>query len=105
MKLVIPSECQVINRNYSIRFSENMLRAAESRAQADHIMQVIRLSRRRSDVQKFEELIHEGLESMHDCINLDISHDTMIALSPLLAQFLLSLGIEPDFSQIQEEEL
>lgn len=104
MKLVIPPECQVVNRHYSIRFSENMLRSADARAQSDHIMQVIRLSRKRPDVQKLEELIHEGLESIQDCLNLELPHNTIIALSPTLAQFLLSLGIEPDFSQIPEEE-
>ena len=105
MKLIIPSECQVINRQYSIKFSENMLRSADARAQADHLMEVIRLSKERTDTQKFEGLIHEAIECVNDCINLDMQHEAITTLAPILAQFLASLGIEPDFSQVQEEKI
>ena len=105
MKLIIPNECQIISRQYSIRFSETALRLSDARAQSDHIMQVIRLSRERPDTQKFENLIHEGIEAIQDCLNLELPHNTLIAISPTLAQFLVSLGIEPDFSQISEEKI
>jgi len=104
-KIKIKDKCQIINREYQIVFSKDMLRAAEARAQADHVMQVIRLAHLRPDVQKFEHLIHEILESIQDCLSLDFSHETIIAISPVIAQALMSLGIVIDFSQIPREIL
>ncbi len=116
MKLVIPVSVKAGHLNYKILFADKVLQIADVRAQVNHTQQEIRLSKygtykashgiERSSAVLLEFLMHEILH-IHN--NLwcggELTEQQTEAISAGLAQSLMSLGIEPDFSQIPEEEL
>lgn len=114
MKLVIPSKCQMGALSYEIVFSDKTLQIADVRAQVEHAEQVIRLSKHgtysttraipRSPAALLEILLHEVIHvHNHLWLGGDLTEQQTEALAAGLAQSLLSLGIEPDFSQVPEE--
>lgn len=116
IRLVIPPECQAGAHNYKIAFSDKALQIADIRAQVDHASQIIRLSRYGTNVTTrtiprsvtvlFESFLHELLHiHNHLWCGGDLTEQLIEAISAGLSQSLLSLGIEPDFSEIPEEEL
>lgn len=114
MKLVIPSEYQIGAHTYKIRFNDKLLILADLKAQCSHPDQIVRLSAygtqggkmRRSNTVLFEMLLHEILHPIdHLYCGSELTEQQIEAISAGLTQSLLSLGIEPDFSEIQEEEL
>ena len=106
MQLVIPQVVQIGGQEYKIAWwNQKMQRSAESTAQSSGKYQVIRLDREWSDTMKFEHLIHEIRHQVDYLLTNDTEERTIRAEGSYLCQAILSLGIEPDFSQIQEEEL
>ena len=109
MKLQILSEVQIGGRKIRIRISEKALHIADIAAQASTHDDIIRLAlhyegRPRNNVEVFENLIHEILHIIDHLYIRELEERQVGALSSGLAQALMSLGIEPDFSQILEEE-
>ena len=116
MRLVILPECQAGALTYKIIFSDKALQIADVRAQVEHAEQLIRLSKHgsyttlraipRSAAVLFEMLLHEIIHiHNHLWCGGDLTEQQTEALAAGLTQSLLSLGIEPDFSQIPEERL
>ena len=109
MKLVIPPTIQVGAHIIKLVRNEQLLEELDLRGQLDGKVPQIRLAiKGRSPSLTFETLVHEiwhfgnytfGL----DAKETDSEHNTRGA-SAIMAQALLSLGVEPDFSQIPEEE-
>jgi len=111
MKLIIPPECQIGAHTYKIRISEKPLAVAHLRAQVSFSEELIRLSLKedehvRSITMVFEALLHEILHVVNELYcGGEISEQQHEAIGAGMSQPLLSLGIEPDFSQIPEEKL
>lgn len=107
MKLVIPPECQIGAMEVSIRFNDWVLHKMDVAAYINLKDQMIRLSHRKTD-QEWLHLIHEALHGITDELGINFDGSTEAAINALsngIVIFLDSLGIEPDFSQIPEEEL
>lgn len=107
--LKISPECQIGAHTFQIRWSPKILDIQDARGGGEYrIDLIIRLMPGRPISQTFQTLIHEVI---HLADMTTLGNDSRItevetqALSSGLAQFLLSLGINPDFSQIPEEEL
>lgn len=116
MKVIISPECQAGHLTYKIVFNDKALQIADLRGQVDHAGQIIRLSKHgtftttrgipRSTAVLFEMLLHE-LFHIHNHLwcGGDLTEQQIEAMASGSAQSLLSLGFEPDFSQIPNEEL
>lgn len=107
MKLKILPEVQIASHIYRIVFSTKFLEETDARGQSNATEQVIRLSNLpgRSDRQKFETLIHEIDHQNNYQFGIDADEKVVTVRGEALTISLLSLGIEPDFSEIPEEEL
>ena len=83
-----------------------MQHSAQSMAQASAHDHIIRLDPTWADTFKFEHLVHE-IRHQVDYLLSDpgASEAHVKAESALLAQAILSMGIEPDFSLIKKEKL
>lgn len=109
MKIVIPAECQIAAHTYRIRINNKALDVGELRAKVNYNQQIIRLSthldgQSRSSSMIFEALLHEMLHPInHLFMGGALSEEQIEQVSAGLAQMLLSMGIEPDFSQVPEE--
>ena len=109
MKLVIPSEVQIGGNIIRIRHNEEAMRIADLRGQISLSEGIIRLSytfegRPRTTTQLFESLLHEITHAVDHLYMRELEERQVGALASGLTQALMSLGIEPDFSQIPEEE-
>lgn len=105
MKLTIPPECQIGCRTIRIRFSDKILDWQGHRATENTLDEIIRLHTGQSVAATFETLIHEAEHIVNYFYAVEEEEKDTVIHSTGLCQFLLSLGIEPDFSQIPEEEL
>lgn len=110
MKLVIPAEVQVGSNKIRIRINEKALDIADLSAQYSTYENIIRLSllyngKLRSIPRVFESFIHEIEHAIDGLYIRELEERQIGALASGLAQAFLSLGIEPDFSNIPEEEL
>jgi len=103
--MVIPSECQIGAHTYKIRWSKARMDSANLRGESDYRDQIIRLLPGRSPSQTTETLIHELLHIVSIIYYADLKEKEVLPTSEGLAQALMSLGFEPDFSQIPDEEL
>jgi len=109
MKMMIPHECQIGAHTFKIRWSPKILDIQDAKGGSEYRLDlIVRLMPGRPTTQTFQTLMHEILHLI-DMVTLGndskITEIEIQALSSGLAQSLLSLGIEPDFSQISEEEL
>ena len=105
MKLLIPPEINVGPLTFQIVFNEKLLKKMHDRASANVTEQKIRLPRETSDEQCFVLLIHELDHAAEDNCGIDFNEQNTCSRSSLIAQALMSMGLEPDFSQIPEEKL
>ena len=110
MKLVISSEVQIGGNRIRIRRNDKALEITDLRAQYSSSENIIRLSltyagRPRPISQIFESLLHEINHAIDGLYLRDLEEGQIGALATGQTQALLSLGIEPDFSEIPEEEL
>lgn len=105
MKLVIPKQISVGPLKYSIVFSDYILGKMDVRASVNLREQVIRLPEKEvTSKARFMFLLHELDHIVNDLGGLrDVEEKEIEARVTLLAQALLSMGLEPDFSQIQKE--
>ncbi len=107
MRLVIPLECQIGGISFRIYYNDRLLEKMGLCAYISSKDQKIILTHRKTD-QEFFNLIHEVVHGVvfENSIELgDNKEQTVSALGIGLATFLVSLGIEPDFSEIPEEGL
>ena len=102
MKLVIPSVIKIGPLDYSIVISDTLLEKTGDRASCNIKEQMIRL-RKCSNEQMFANLIHEADHIAEDTSGIEVKEDGTIGRANLLTQALLSMGIEPDFSEIPKE--
>jgi len=105
MRLTILPECQIGAHTFRIRWGDKYLDITGIRGHESCKDQIIRLHKGQSNSATFECLIHEAdhiVSYLYDIA--DSEEKAIIARAAGLCQFLLSLGIEPDFSQIPEEE-
>ncbi len=107
MKLVIPDKVQIGAHESKIRWSPKILDIMEckggSEYRDDHIL---RLMPHRPVSQQFQTLIHEGIHQIDHVFEVDgLTEAQVCILAGGLCQFFMSLGIEPDFSQVQEEKV
>jgi len=106
MKLVIPPECQIGAHTFKIRWSDQIMKVMEARGGVEYLEKlVIRLKSNRPVSATFQTLIHEATHLVSMLYNPDLKEEDVWTISAVLCQFLMSIGIEPDFSQIPEEEL
>lgn len=103
MKLIIPAEFQMGARVFRIRFNGKLLAELGIKAQLVDKEELIRLAHR-SPMSMFESLTHEiHHEAAYLCGDDDAPEGRIMAEANFMAQALISLGIEPDFSHIPEE--
>lgn len=107
MMLKIPPSVQVGAHTFSIRFSDKWLDAAGVRGSESCKDQIIRLHKGQSVSATFEALIHEldHIVSYVFGIESGSCEEAVVARGAGLTQVLMSMGIEPDFSEIPDEEL
>lgn len=110
MKLVIPPECQVGGNKIRIRINEKALDIAGLSAQYSAYENIIRLSliydgKPRDKARVLESLIHELNHAVDGLYMRELEERQVGVMASGWTQIFLSLGIEPDFSQIPEEEL
>jgi hypothetical protein len=104
MKFVIPPQFHMGARTFRIKRNEKLLKELGYKAQLDDKNDLVRLSER-SSLSMFESLLHEMLHEAHYlCGSEDAPEGKILALAGFMAQALVSMGIEPDFSLIGEEE-
>ena len=106
MKLVIPPEVQVGAIMYGLCRNDRLLERLNLSGHINSKDQLIRIAHRKPD-QEFLILVHEAVHGICDELGItsdeNTSEEFTKALSTGITLFLLSLGIEPDFSQIKEE--
>lgn len=107
MKLVIPATVQIGAHENSIVWSPKVLDLMDCKGNSEYRNgHVLRLMPGRPVSQSFQTLIHEAIHQVDHVFGVgDLSEDMVCTLSGGLCQFLMSLGIEPDFSQVQREVL
>ena len=103
MKLIIPPKCQIGAHIFKIRWSDKWLDARGVRGHEDCRDQMIRLHTGQSASAAFEALIHELDHVVGYTYGIESEEAEVIARTAGLCQSLMSLGIEPDFSQIPKE--
>jgi len=107
MKFIIPPQFQMGARTFRVRINDKLLKELNFKGQLVDREELVRLSQR-SPLSMFESLVHEMLHEAHYLCGLDDATDAfeakVIALSSFIAQGLVSLGIEPDFSLVPDEE-
>ena len=104
MKLVIPSKVQIGCRTFDIRMNDSLMEELDLKAQLVDSDDLIRM-RQRSPTSMFESLIHELMHEVFYMCDLQDGEDSIRPLGVLMTQALMSLGIEPDFSKIPDEEV
>lgn len=105
MKLIVSPQCQIAALTYDIVVSDWVLKKMDVRASCNFKELKVRLPKDNLRVeQTFTELIHELLHIVDDTAGFEMNEGDTIIRGNLLSQALLSLGIEPDFSRIPEEE-
>ena len=105
MELVIPPEVQVGAIMYGLCRNDRLLERLNLSGHINSKDQLIRIAHRKPD-QEFLILVHEAVHGICDELGItsgDTSEEFTKALSTGITLFLLSLGIELDFSQIKEE--
>lgn len=107
--LIIPPECQIGGNLMRVRHNEQAMRIAELRGQMSIPEGIIRLSfiydnKPRTTPQLLESFIHEIIHAIDLLYIRELEERQVGALASGITQALLSIGIEPDFSQIPEEE-
>ena len=105
MRLVIPPECQIGARTYRIVYNDWLLDKLGLRANCSSKDQKIYLHTGLTAIANFEDLAHELTHIASWTSAHEIDEATIKGVSNILTQALLSLGIEPDFSQIPKEKL
>lgn len=105
MKLKIPPNGKIGCRTMRIVFSDKRLDWEEKRATESTKDEIIRLHTGQSPAATFETLLHEAKHIANYLYNVEEKEQSVDIASEALCQFLMSLGIEPDFSDIPEEEL
>lgn len=108
MKLIIPPECEIGANKVKIRHNEEAMRIADLRGQMSQAESIIRLSFTydgcvRANPQVFESLLHEIIHWVDHLYIRELKEEQVGALACGIAQALLSMGIEPDFSQVPGE--
>lgn len=106
MKLVIPPEVQIGAHTFRIRWSDKLLDMAKIKASESAREQIIRLHTGLADSDTFECLIHELTHAVEYICGTDMENEresNTISRSAGITQFLMSMGIEPDFSKVPEE--
>lgn len=103
MKLEIPSQVKIGAHTFQIVFNTKWVEHAAHRAEVNTKEEKIRLSRGRSNTSLFESLLHEIRHANNDVYGFSEAEEEVCARTAALTLSLLSLGIEPDFSQIPEE--
>ena len=90
-----------------IRWNKELLEHANNDAEFSYRKMVIRLNPARPHSVIFEGLIHELRHAGDSIFGFEAKADperVVTGESAALTQALISLGIEPDFSEIREEE-
>lgn len=108
-KLVIPSEIKISPLNFKIRWNDRYLLVRGCSGEMLLADETIRIPHWLSPEFTFYHLIHEGLHAIRRLHGLELEakedeEREVTDLSTGITDFLLSLGIEPDFSKILEEE-
>lgn len=103
-KLVIPPRCEVGALIFDIVINDQLLRKLDLIGHCSREDEKIYLRSGISDRHKFAILIHEILHICTDEAGVQAEEGHIVGVANLLAQALLSLGIELNFSEIIEEE-
>lgn len=103
MKIVIPAVIKIGPLDISVVFSDTLMEKMNDRSSCNIKEQIIRLRSGCSNDQLFANLIHEVDHIVEDVAGIDTKENSTIGRANLMAQALLSMGIEPDFSQIPKE--
>jgi len=106
MKLVIPGTAKVGAHDFKIVWSAKILDLLEAKGGSEYrSSHFIRLMTGRPVSQSFQTLMHEGIHQVDHVFDAgELSENQVCTLAAGLCQFLMSLGIEPDFGQILNEE-
>lgn len=105
MKLIIPPECQIGAHTFKILWSLKILNIMECKGGAEYQERhVIRIRPDRPKTQVFQTLLHEVIHIGDFVHNRHREEEDIGHLASTICQCLLSMGIEPDFSQIPEED-
>ncbi len=107
MKLVIPNQVSIGARVFRIRWNGALLDPKSTKAELVDKEDLIRLAPGRTALSTFESLMHEIEHEINYLTSDDGefgSEGRISAQTNFLCQALLSIGIEPDFSKIGEEE-
>lgn len=103
MKLIIPSEIKIGCVKIRIVFNEELMFKMDTIGYASTKDQTIYLSNRHKTDRKFGTLIHEILHICATESGAEMDESVVTGVATLMAQALVSMQIEPDFSQIPEE--
>ena len=106
MKLIIPPEVQIGALLYHLFRNDYLLEKINLSGHISSKDQKIWIAHREID-QEFLVLVHEACHGICDELGIasgEESENFIKALATGVALFILSLGIEPDFSQIPEEK-
>jgi len=104
MKLVIPPTIRMGALDINIVFNQRMLDATGDKGMSNSEDQKIRLDKNLTPSHKFVTLCHEIEHIAESLIGYTTNETVVSARAHMVAQAMLSLDIEPDFSQIPEEE-
>ena len=107
MKLVVPPEIWIGARKFRIRWNEVYLSAKGCKGELVDKEDLIRLVPGRSALSTFETLMHEIRHEINYLTSDDADaglDGKVSAETNFLCQALISVGIEPDFSLIPDEE-
>lgn len=106
MKLVIPGIAKVGAHDFKVVWSAKILDLLEAKGGSEYRNNhFLRLMPGRPVSQQFQTLMHEGIHQVDHVFDVgELSENQVNTLAAGMTQFLMSLGIEPDFSEIQDEE-
>jgi len=103
MKLIIQPQCQIGAIRYNIVRNDFLLEKQDKSGTINSKEQKIRIAHREVS-QEFLILMHEAIHGIASEQGYDFEEGCVRAIATGVTIFLKSLGIEPDFSQIPEEE-
>ena len=111
MKFTIAPQFTIGARKFRIVFNDFLLAKMRDDASANMLEQIVRLPYKGSasgikvtPEAQFELLLHEIEHTINVILGINASERDCTSRATLLAQALISLGLEPDFSQITEEK-
>ena len=102
MRVKIPREIKIATHSYRVEFNPLLWHEESLKGMANHIKQVIQIDPVLAHSQKTVTLLHEINHVINDTFRCKLDEDEIDKMAQGQAEFLDCLGIELDWSEIED---